>query len=66
MKVRFINEMNRTRLPDRNLEETRSPHRALPKKSSWEEVLARFQAPASPPAADTASAKGTVVSKALR
>jgi hypothetical protein len=49
VKVRFFHEMHRARPQDQMPDEVRSPHRVLPKKTSWEEALARFETISPPP-----------------
>jgi hypothetical protein len=42
VRVRVFNETQRPHFQGQDPDETRSPFRVLPKKTSWEEALARF------------------------
>jgi hypothetical protein len=63
VRVRALNETQRPRLQDHNPDDTRSPFRVLPKKTSWEEALARFEKTAPTAPADSGVSEGTTTSR---
>jgi hypothetical protein len=64
VRVRVFNEMQKPRPQDLGPDETRSPYRVLPKKTSWEEALARFEKTAPPVPEDSGVSEGTTTSRA--
>ena len=57
MKVRIFNETNKARPQERTEDDSRPLHRVLPKKTSWEEALARFEKTAPPAHTDFSESK---------
>jgi len=64
VKVRVFHENHSARPAHQMTEEVRTPHRVLPKKTSWEEALARFEKIAPSVPAESDRLGGTTNSKA--